>query len=294
MGVLDLLHWSVRLDSESVAEARLDARSSSGVASISGRLRGPYCEYARTLAADFPFANTEPAEGGTAAATAGVYDLCCWSPAMPFQYELQAQVCLDDGTTEELLTRVCLRQWHVDGPSFRLQRKRTVLRGAALAESVADIESAHRAEACLLLNDPTEAVCSEADRLGVGLLANLTAIREEWIEVSRRLDWHDSVLLTVVTPEQAASDYRPERSFVAVIARMSDEQAKVLGCRPDAVVFEVPLGETPPLWAIECGLPVLAIRPGVGCDDAAEARAASDRLQAELAPEFDLAGYFVV
>ncbi len=290
MDVRERLHWSVRLDSESVAEARLSARPGGGVVSITGGIRGPYCEYARTLAADFPFAATGSAEAEVAA-TAGVYDLCCWSPAMPFRYELQAEVGLEGGATEELRTQVCLRQWHVDRDSFRLQRKRTVLRGLACSDAEPDIASAHQAEACLLLREPSDEVCSAADRLGVGLLADLTGSGEDWVKASRRLDWHDSVLLTIVTPSQAAEGYRPERSFVAVFANVGDDQEAVLACRPDAVVFETPSGEAPPRWATDCGLPVLAVRTGVGCDGPAAARAASDRLQAELAPDFDLAGY---
>ena len=60
-----------------------------------------------------------------------------------------------------------------------------------------------------------------------------------------------------------------------------------------AIVAKLDDGERPPRWMATCGRPVVAIRRGAAYAGFEEARIACDRLQAELAPEFDLAGYFV-
>jgi hypothetical protein len=60
----------------------------------------------------------------------------------------------------------------------------------------------------------------------------------------------------------------------------------------DVVAVELAAEERPPSWMASLGKPVIAIRRGGAYANLHEARAACDRLQAELAPEFDLAGYF--
>ena len=45
---------------------------------VRGELRGPFCEIARTLPADFPFRDLAPERAGSAEAI--VTDPCLWSP----------------------------------------------------------------------------------------------------------------------------------------------------------------------------------------------------------------------
>ena len=59
------------------------------------------------------------------------------------------------------------------------------------------------------------------------------------------------------------------------------------------MVLELQPGERPHAALAHCTLPVIAIRRGESYADFTTARAACDRLQAQLSPEFNLAGYFI-
>ena len=61
----------------------------------------------------------------------------------------------------------------------------------------------------------------------------------------------------------------------------------------DAFAVELQSGELPSAAFAACARPVLVVRRGADGADVAAARVAADALQAELAPGFDFAGYFV-
>jgi hypothetical protein len=56
---------------------------------LRGTLRGPYCETARTLPAEFPFHSNPSANPPTAAAV--VPDPCLWSPELPHVYRADVE-----------------------------------------------------------------------------------------------------------------------------------------------------------------------------------------------------------
>jgi hypothetical protein len=60
----------------------------------------------------------------------------------------------------------------------------------------------------------------------------------------------------------------------------------------DAFAVELNPGDRPPAWLATCDKPVMAIRKNIA-SEIPTGRTGCDRLQAELAPKFDLAGYFV-
>src|SRR5689334_4497751 len=71
-------------------EARVRARCSGGEGiTLRGALRGPFCEVAKTLPADFPLRDLGPQEPGVAEAI--VTDPCMWTSEMPHLYRVDAE-----------------------------------------------------------------------------------------------------------------------------------------------------------------------------------------------------------
>jgi hypothetical protein len=262
-------------------------------ATIRGALDGPHCSAARTLAAQFAFRSGVDA-AGRPTAMAHITDPCFWSPALPFLYRVDLEATLS-GRAARVEAMVGLRRWECDGANFRLERKRVVLRGAAapaIDESV--LETARSSETTIIVPDPADAVCRAASRRGVALIADLRGLGAATPARLRTLAWHPAVLVAVLDDR----DWTGARLLPIVPAACGFDEtsdAAALAERPWArvVVVELHDRERPPGWLAACGKPVIAIRRGVAYADFHQARAACDRLQAELAPEFNLAGYVV-
>jgi hypothetical protein len=58
---------------------------------INGKLRGPICEKARTLPADFELRTVKTDEGDGVLAEAVVTDPCMWTPEMPHVYQVDVE-----------------------------------------------------------------------------------------------------------------------------------------------------------------------------------------------------------
>lgn len=71
-------------------EARVRARYADGEGTtLRGSLRGPFCEVAKTLPADFVFRDLGPREPGIAEAI--ITDPCTWTPEMKHLYRIDVE-----------------------------------------------------------------------------------------------------------------------------------------------------------------------------------------------------------
>ncbi|MDZ4656316.1 MAG: hypothetical protein SH868_01925 [Bythopirellula sp.] len=272
---------------ENHARMMLQAGAASGIAEIIGVACGPYCDFAKTLTADFTF---KPKAGSVEAL---LIEPCYWTPQLPFWYDLRLRLLMQDGSERQEVVPVGLRRWYCDGRDFRLESKRVVLRGLRHdSPTKNDLQHAREFETVLVVDNPTAEVCQSASRIGVPLVADLRDNELSWDEVFRQLDWSPAVLLLLLSVDQlkVMSDAeRPRQSFVAVRVGANDPQPAV---KCDVYTVELASDERPPIWLATCGKPVIAIRKEAA-SEISTARAGCDRLQTELAPEFDLAGYFV-
>jgi hypothetical protein len=283
----DSLQLIVTERNEHQARVRLVPNEGSGVAQVSGVIRGPYCEFTKTLTADFAFRPTAIND----AVEALVMEPCYWTPQLPFWYDLRLKMKLQDGTESEENLTAGIKRFYCEGRNLRLESKRIVLRGCKVdSPTENDWRAARKFETVLVVTDSAEDVCQTARRLGVPLIVDM---RSNQLTADRmiELDWYPAVFLVLVNADQLAEigSHSPRQIFVAVALSADDPQPSG-NC--DAIVVELKQGERPPAWVATCDKPVIAIRK----DSASEiktARGGCDRLQAELAPEFDLAGYFV-
>jgi hypothetical protein len=75
---------------------------------IKGTLRGPFCETARTLPAEFRFHNLGPTQPGRAKVV--VPDPCIWSPELPHLYQVDVEARRDGELVAEYHGIIGLRR----------------------------------------------------------------------------------------------------------------------------------------------------------------------------------------
>jgi hypothetical protein len=244
-------------------------------------VRGPYSDFSKTLTADSPIT---PETAGTFGSL--LVEPCYWTPSLPFWYDLRLTITLADGTTRAAVIPVGIKRFYCEGRNLLLAGKRIVLRGVAIDMlDDAQLSTARKSETALIVRHVDDEICGTASRLGVPLIVDLRAAPSA---SSAELEWHPAVMLILVTGEQADSP-QPRTIHRVVCGNANTVQAAV-SC--DAYAIELQPGERPPAWAATCDKPVIVIRKDPGAD-IRTARAGCDKLQAEFAPEFDLAGYFV-
>lgn len=257
-----------------------------------GTLDGPYCTAARTLPTQFAL-RTGIDSTAHAFALAQVTDPCFWTPALPFLYRLDIEATLADHPMR-IDAIVGLRRWECEGPNFKLERKRVVLRGIEIPHTALPrISDARAVASALVVRHPNTEICEAADREGVAIVADLRGAGTGLPDELRLYAWHPSVMIAIV--EEVGDDY-VRHSLAPLLAKVvgaRDAAAPADSDRYDLFAAEFAAGERPPAWLATCGKPVIAISRGVAYADFYEARTACDRLQADLAPEFNLAGYFV-
>jgi hypothetical protein len=266
---------------EAAALVKLHLPSAWAGSSIEIQLTGPRCERARTLPATF---RSDP--NGTLLVT----DPCYWTPQLPFLYDLQLTLQLADDSQIDWKHSIGLRRWDIERRNLLSERRRIVLRGAVIAEpDVAMLTDAVGAEMALLVRDPGEPFLQRASELGVALVIDLRGFQGDLAALLTSYSWHPTVALVLVDEEISRSGDMK----IATVVRADSSSCETASGVGDVVVFELGETEHPLAWAATCEKPVIAIRRQGAYAELAEARQACDRLQTDLAPQFDLAGYFV-
>jgi hypothetical protein len=295
--ITDLVQPRLTVATDGEARLVLIDASATGrdVVSLHGTLDGPNCLHARTLPTVFRLHARRDPESGAASAEVLVTDPCYWTPALPFLYTLIVELQLADGTDMTVSQPLALRRWYADGPNLRLERKRIVLRGAEVAHPEAGvIPAAHSVETALLVRRPELAFCREANRQGVAIIADLRSTGSDALGALCACAWQPSVMIALVD-DAAGEKFGPSAApLLATVVQLTDLDPAAAN-RPWADVLAVELSgeERPPAWLATCGKPVIAIRRGATYAAVYGVRTACDRLQGDLAPEFNLAGYFV-
>jgi hypothetical protein len=180
----------------------------------------------------------------------------------------------------------------VRGSNLYWESRRIVLRGASLQALAAEvIPEVRSAEASVIIPAPALEQLAISDRYGVAMVADLRRSPSLVDEITQ-LAGHPSAAIVLLSLEQiAAEDVPPLAAGVLLAAYVrAGDRAPAWA---NVVAFELWPGERPSQTLADSGKPIIVIRRGEVYADISAARAACDRLQAELAPEFDLAGYFV-
>jgi hypothetical protein len=287
VGLHDATDSSVRIS--------LDCHDAESAVTLGSDLHGPVCAFARTLPS---IVVAKIASGGRGIEFL-VTEPCYWTPQLPFLYDLRWRTQDAHGTIRELDRSLGLRRLTAHGRDLRQNGERIVLRGACCEHlEPSRLAEARAAETAILTQYPNDELYDAAANMGVFLIADATAYSGDLLSLFRELSWQPAVALVLLNRDQIAEDQtRAVRRMSLLLAqriRGDDRTVEAdIAAEADVIAVELAEGDRPPAWLARVTKPVIAIRRGRVYAELHEARVACDRLQAELAPEFNLAGYFV-
>lgn len=256
---------------------------------LSGTVRGPHCLYSTTLPATLRLTDAGP--GPTLLAKALVPDPCYWSPELPFLYDMHVE--LKQGA-EVVVTADRLLGIRDFGPRGRFlydQGKRRVIRGATNGSQHLNLLDWHDAPLALVVEAPSDALCDEASRSGVMIVAMAGSGDVSSVATARRLARHASVAVLYFVPAPSRQVLPQLRAaapnLMFAIDVWSVEEA-------DCMIAPLQSDETLAIGVARKDLPLIALELVSHGDSPAELRLACDRLQAKVARQGDFAGYLVV
>lgn len=283
------------------AEARIYARlAEEGLppgSKLTGRVVGPSCAYAHTLSAAVRLTpkrmSREPAESAGLLSEAIIPDPCFWSAEAPFLYRVEVELHAADAppaTTERILG---IRPLGARGKSLILEGRPWVMRAAHASQlSESDLKAWREADVAMAVDDPDEALCREASRLGVWLAAWISCCGERTEAELARLSRWPCIALAVLDSQAAISTAARRSARNLLLAQHFEPSAAVSPAEwADAAVCEDDDAERLAVRAAPCAKPVVALRRGGRFDHLAAARRACDELQRALAGRGNFAGY---
>lgn len=275
--------------SESDATLTICNCSQRAITGITGCIQGPHCMRAKTLSATFAV-GSHKCESGSVSTL--ITEPCYWSPSLPFLYKIDLQVEWDNGTTTNWQQSIGLRRWEILGRSLFQERRRVVLRGAAIDSPMhQQLGAAAEAEIALVTHNLPDELLAAASELGVPLLIDLRDAENIARTVLARLSWYPSVAGVLLASKPSGELRLPNGAKLGAL--VSSETCAEEFAWADVLVAELPPTQAPAAWLSNCEKPVVGIRRDASPVDIAQVRSRCDLLQSDLAPEFDLAGYFV-
>ena len=264
---------------ESEVYVKLLDVSDGQIQAIEAKLTGPHCERSHTLPVTF---KTDQRSALL------ITDPCYWTPQLPFLYEVEFQLQLAEGKLATGKHTLGLCRWEVAGRNLVRERRRVVLRAVSVEEPYDEnLLPAVAAEMALVVRDPCASFLQRASELGVPLVIDLRGHLDELTSRLVYYSWQPAVALVMLDAGVRDSSVTPTACVVSPPANL--ESAALA----DVVAIELDDAQLPDAWAATCNRPVIAIRRLSSYAELRDARQACDQLQADLAPQFDLAGYLV-
>ena len=287
--------------SRAVVQVRLRAGADEGF-SLSGLVRGPRCRLGSTLPATYrlvprgPF--VPPVESHSQIeCTTLITEPIFWSPDWPALYDVTVELRRAIEVVETVTRTIGLRPLAVVGKRLAYAGKNWVLRGIQRTVRVAEaVDECREQSAALvvpdqLLRQPIMTQASEIGVLVVAILSDQSHVAEEHLPW---LSQYAAAAIAVLPPDDRPFRTGNIKMGNLLLARhlkqgddepAADESRLVLGEVSDAASF----GD----WARTLNRPVIAYREIWDNIHVATARAECDRLQRDLAPGGQYAGYIV-
>ena len=274
---------------------RLPRESVPADATLRGSVTGPYCALASTLPSRTILRDLGP--GATRLASAAILDPVFWSAKVPARYRVEFELVSNGNVLAQEERLVGIRALGILKSDLRQEGKRIVLRMVHRGEAAALPLSAWRqAEMGMLGIELSDADCEEASNIGVMITVLAQGTAEQVTAQLKRYARHAAAAIAIVdgnldTAPQLLRDAAPN----LLLFQPESAEDHMWEAAPWAQGIMAPALNAAQfaLAAGSCDLPVLATRPLGPTDDLATARAACDRLQRDLAPYCQCAGYIV-
>jgi len=266
---------------------------------VSGWIHGPLCALSHTLPATI--ALRDMGTGSTLLGAVAVPDPCFWSPQLPALYDVHVELRQESRVVTTFDQTIGIRRLGAAGRNLLWEGKRWVLRGVGsqrkiiLAEPDDEYVATFRdASAAMVLVDPVKSICCSASQAGVVIIAHLTdpaKIEEQLTELGRS----GSVAVVILPTDIAAS--APALHNAAPNLLLAQHFGGETAVNPadwaDLIVCQVSEPARFHDLIAACPLPIVAQRRLNETDSVAEARNECDRIQRDLAPAGDYAGYLI-
>ncbi|HEY2893960.1 MAG TPA: hypothetical protein VGJ16_07100, partial [Pirellulales bacterium] len=141
---------------------------------LAGRLRGPTCAYAHTLQTTLQFADRGP--GPSLLAESYVLEPSFWTPDLPHLYRAELELRRAGEVIARIERPFGMRPLGAIGRKLMFDSRRWVLRGLLAYEAGStDLQTWRASSLAMVVHNPSDALCDEASRLGVLLVAELAA-----------------------------------------------------------------------------------------------------------------------
>ncbi len=262
---------------------------SDGGYQLNGQLTGPVCRYAETLPARSQLLDRGP--GASLLAAAAVPEPCFWTPEMPHLYDLEVELRRGGQLVATARRTFGFRNLGAAGGKLIYDAKRWVLRAVDAGHvPQSELPAWRDASAAMYARMPSDALCEEASRIGVLLVAEIAPDADELRRLSR---WPAVGMVVPPRGETLPAEAGGLRHNMLVAERFATGEIATLSAGTSAVIIEIEGIESASAGIAPCPAALIARRVGGSYASVAEARAACDVLQRELAGAADWSGYIV-
>jgi hypothetical protein len=263
--------------------------------SLAGQVRGPRCLHAQALPLTAPLVDLGP--GPTLLARALLPDPVFWSSDLPAIYDVTINLLRGKEIIASARREIGLRSLGIRGRSLHLAGKRWVLRGVASSSTTATLpRDWHSAVAALYwpaARSPTDQQLVEASQWGSLAIVELAQTGEAAAVRLQDLTRFPAVAMAVIQGDLPAGFKAAQTCPNVLIAQTIT--GKEFHPQPWAQLIVVSADDPQQFARVAAAvdLPVIAVRRLCAPIPIAEARAACDVLQRDLASIGQFAGYVV-
>jgi hypothetical protein len=288
---LDVFYGELTVNQASIY-ARLPRPEDDSGLRLTGDVTGPRCFNTRTLPTTAHFCDL--GAGPTLLSRALVIDPSYWSSDVPSIYDVTVHLRRGGQVLATARREIGFRPLGVRNRSFLWQGKPWVIRGVSASSTTSLLPRAWHAASAVYITHEMDARLAEASQRGTMAVVELRGEASEITTRLRLLAMFPAAMMAVVhghLPRQFAIKGVAPNLLLA----QSLDPIREFTLQPWAQAIWAETSDASALQALQTtsGLPIVIVRRLLSTAPVEQARAACDKLQRDLAPTGQFAGYVV-